>query len=97
MAAAARVGDDTGHRTPLSGGLGSPNVFIGGMPAWRTCDVHTCPLSTGTKPHVGGMVTQGSSKVFINGFPAARQGDTIAESGETNAISGGFMKVQIGG
>jgi len=35
MPSAARVGDTTGHGTPLSPGPGSPTVFIGKMPAWR--------------------------------------------------------------
>lgn len=34
---AARVGDDVAHKLPpvLTGGPGSPDVIIGGMPAWR--------------------------------------------------------------
>ena len=32
---AARLGDMTAHGTVLKPGLGSPNVFIGGKPAWR--------------------------------------------------------------
>jgi len=89
----------TSHGTPLNPALGSPNVRIGGQSAWRVTitDVHQCPQSTGTVPHVGGVVTLGSSKVFINGFPAARQGDVIAEVGPSNSITGGFPKVQIGG
>ena len=88
----------TSHGKPLGPGLGSPNVRIGGMPAWRAgVDFHNCPLSEGQKPHVGGMVTKGSSKVFINGFPAARQGDLIVEVGPADSISAGCLKVQIGG
>lgn len=98
MAAAARVGDMTSHGSPLGSGLGSPNVKIGGMPAWRAVmDVHVCPLSDGAKPHVGGVVSVGSTKVFINGFPAARQGDTIVEAGPPNSITSGCLNVQIGG
>jgi uncharacterized Zn-binding protein involved in type VI secretion len=97
MAAAARAGDLTSHGTPLSPGLGSPSVSIGGQPAWRaSVDVHSCPLSDGPKPHVGGVVVKGSGKVSINGMPAARQGDSIVESGQMNSISTGFSKVQIG-
>ena len=33
--AAARIGDMTAHGGPLGPGPGSPNVFIGGMPAWK--------------------------------------------------------------
>lgn len=97
MPSAARVGDQTSHGTPLTG-IGSPNVFIGGRPAWRAIlDFHTCPLSDGPKPHGGGTVLRGSSKVFINKFPAARQGDVITESGPPNTIAVGDLKVNIGG
>jgi uncharacterized Zn-binding protein involved in type VI secretion len=99
MPAAARVGDMTSHGTPLAGpGAGSLNVQIGGQPAWRaTVDVHTCPLTSGTVPHVGGVVALGSSSVFINAMPAARQGDQITEGGPPNAIAAGLPTVLIGG
>ena len=98
MPAAARAGDMTAHGTPLNPALGSPNVRIGKQPAWRVApmDFHQCPQSTGMVPHVGGVVTAGSSKVRINRFPAARRGDSIAETGATNSITGGFDQVQIG-
>lgn len=32
---AARLTDMTAHGSPLSPGIGSPNVLIGGLPAWR--------------------------------------------------------------
>jgi uncharacterized Zn-binding protein involved in type VI secretion len=99
MPLAARVGDQTAHGTPLAPGPGSANVLIGGMPAWRaTSDFHTCPLVTGTVPHVGGMVAMGSTTVLINSLPAARQGDVIAESGgPPNSIVMGCPTVMIGG
>lgn len=96
MPPAARVSDQTAHGTPLTG-VGSSNVLIGGLPAWRaTMDVHTCPLTTGVVPHVGGPVPVGSTTVFINNAPAARQGDTIAESGPPNTIVAGCPTVLIG-
>ena len=98
MAMAARVGDLTSHGTPLSPGIGSVNVLIGGKPAWRaTADVHVCPLVTGVVPHVGGVVALGSVTVLINGLPAARQGDQIIEVGPPNAIALGEPTVIIGG
>lgn len=100
MASAARASDFTQHGSPLSPGLGSPNVNIGGMPAWRAgIDMHTCPIIEGSKPHVGGLVGPGSSRVFINKFPAARVGDQITEPGASvpNSIKNGYAKVQIGG
>jgi uncharacterized Zn-binding protein involved in type VI secretion len=101
MPPAARTGDLTAHGTPLTPAAptgGSTNVLIGGMPAWRAgLDVHMCPLTTGTVPHVGGMVTLGSKTVFINSMPAARAGDTITESGPPNTITAGCLTVMIGG
>ena len=96
MPPAARVLDQTAHGTPLTG-AGSPNVLIGGMPAWRAAtDFHTCPLSNGPVPHLGGVVTKGSSTVLINGVPAARLGDAITENGPPNTITAGCSTVIIG-
>lgn len=98
MPMAARVGDVTGHGTPLAPGPGSLNVLIGGMPAWRAgSDVHSCPLVTVLVPHVGGVVTLGSTTVLINNLPAGRQGDIITEAGPPNTIGLGCPTVQIGG
>lgn len=97
MPPAARVGDSTSHGTPLSPGPGAVNVLIGGMPAWRAAaDFHTCPLFTGTVPHVGGMIAMGSATVLIGNLPAARQGDIIVESGPPNSIVMGCPTVVIG-
>ena len=91
------MGDTTSHGTPLSPGPGSTNVLIGGQPAWRAAiDFHTCPLFTGVVPHVGGVVAMGSTTVFINGMPAARQGDQVVEAGPPNAIAMGATTVLIG-
>lgn len=92
---AARVTDPTAHGAPLTG-VGSPTVLIGGLPAWRITDFHTCPLVSGTVPHVGGVVAAGSPTVTINGTPAARQGDTIVETGPPDTIVGGCPSVLIG-
>ncbi len=97
MPLAARVNDMAAHGTPLAPGPGSPTVRIGGMPAWRaTADVHSCPLVTGTVPHVGGVITQGSLTVLINDLPAVRQGDLILESGPANTVAAGCPTVLIG-
>lgn len=94
---AARVTDSTSHGTPLSPGIGSPTVFIGGKPAWRVgSDVHVCPLFDGPKPHVGGTVALGSATVFVGGLPAARVGDQVVEAGPPNAIASGAQDVLIG-
>jgi uncharacterized Zn-binding protein involved in type VI secretion len=97
MPLAARMADSTSHGTPLSPGPGSSNVLIGGMPAWRAItDLHNCPLVTALVPHVGGVVTMGSTTVLINNFPAARQGDMIIEVGPPNSIVIGCPTVMIG-
>jgi uncharacterized Zn-binding protein involved in type VI secretion len=95
MPPAARVTDPTAHGPPLTG-VGSPTVLIGGLPAWRLSDFHTCPLVTGLVPHVGGVVAMGSTSVLINGVPAVRQGDSVVETGPPNTIVGGCPTVQIG-
>jgi len=95
--AAARVGDQTGHGTPLAPGPGSPTVLIAGQPAWRALgDTHACPLVDGVKPHVGGVVTVGSLTVMIGGLFAARQGDMVVEVGAPNPIALGAATVMIG-
>lgn len=97
MPPAARVGDMTGHGTPLGPGPGSANVLIGGMPAFRAgADFHTCPLFNGPAPHVGGVISMGSTTVLINNLPAARQGDMITEAGPPNSIVMGCPTVMIG-
>ena len=94
---AARVGDQTGHGTPLGPGPGCSTVMIGGTPSWRAgSDTHVCPLVDGVKPHVGGVVAVGSMTVMIGGLPAARQGDMIVEAGAPNPIALGAMTVMIG-
>jgi uncharacterized Zn-binding protein involved in type VI secretion len=94
---AARLGDQTSHGTPLGPGPGCPTVLIGSQPAWRAvADSHVCPLSDGPKPHGGGVVSVGSTTVFIGGMPAARQGDLVVEVGPPNAIAVGAVTVFIG-
>ncbi len=95
---AARVGDPTGHGSPLAPGIGSPNVLIGGMPAWRAgVDMHMCPIVKGVVPDVGGMVAMGAPTVFINKMPACRAGDQVMEiPGGPNPIVMGCSTVMIG-
>jgi uncharacterized Zn-binding protein involved in type VI secretion len=95
---AARSGDMTSHGSPLGPAGGSIDVLIEGMPAWRVgSDIHSCPLSDGPKPHVGGIVSVGSTTVLINNCPAARVGDIITEAGSPNTITLGAKYVFIGG
>ena len=67
-------------------------------PAARVGDMHTCPLSDGPKPHVGGPITgPGSATVLIGGMPAARVGDMCQCVGPPDTIAMGSSKVMIGG
>jgi uncharacterized Zn-binding protein involved in type VI secretion len=65
---------------------GSPDVFIGGLPAARVTDKVTCVGPPDT-------IIVGSPSVFINGLPAARMGDQTAHGG---VIVTGLGTVLIG-
>jgi uncharacterized Zn-binding protein involved in type VI secretion len=95
---AARQGDPTAHGGVIAAGC--PTVLIGGQPAARLGDMHTCPMATpGTPPvpHVGGPITMGSATVLIGGQPAARQGDMATCTGPPDSIAAGCPTVLIGG
>jgi uncharacterized Zn-binding protein involved in type VI secretion len=66
--------------------------------AARIGDMHTCPMVTGTVPHVGGPVLPaGCPTVLIAGQPAARVGDSAVCSGPPDTIVSGSATVKIGG
>jgi uncharacterized Zn-binding protein involved in type VI secretion len=91
---AVRLGDGTTHGGSVI--TGSPNVFIGGMPAARVGDTATCPVPVPV-PHVGGPIITGSSTVRINGVGAALTGSTVAEQGGIpSTLLGGATTVLIG-
>ncbi len=92
---AARMGDSTAHGGVIV--MGFPTVLIGGQPAARMGDMHTCPMFTGPVPHVGGPITLGSMTVLIGGQPAARMGDMATCVGPPDSIAMGCMTVLIGG
>jgi uncharacterized Zn-binding protein involved in type VI secretion len=69
-----------------------------GQPAARITDMHTCPMVTGTVPHVGGPVLPaGAPTVLIGGLPAARVGDMATCVGPPDVIVKGSATVLIGG
>lgn len=75
MPPAARATDLTAHGGIVTGG--DPTVLIGGLPAARLVDPHTCPLLTEAgAPHVGGVITRASTSVLIGGQFAARMLDS---------------------
>jgi len=89
------MGDQTAHGGVIV--LGMPTVLIGGLPAARVSDMHTCPLVTGLVPHVGGPVLPpGGMTVLIGGLPAARVGDMLLCVGPPDTIVKGEFTVLIG-
>lgn len=66
-------------------------------PAARIGDYHTCPMVTGTVPHVGGPIAMGAPTVLIGGMPAARIGDMAVCNGPPDAIAAGSGTVVICG
>lgn len=95
MPPAARMGDSTAHGGVIT--VGIPTVLIGGQPAARVGDLHTCPMVTGVVPHVGGpILPPGSPTVLIGGLPAARLGDMATCTGPPDSIVMGCMTVIIG-
>ena len=92
---AARIGDVTTHGGVIIG-PGCSTVIIGGMPAARMGDMHTCPMMTGLIPHVGGPIALGSLTVMIGGMPAARLGDMVLCVGPPDLIALGCPTVLIG-
>jgi len=65
----------------------------------RVGDLHTCPLSDGPKPHVGGPVMPIGAvpNVLINGLPVAVVGTLCTCAGPPDSIVMGSSTVLIGG
>ena len=60
--------------------------------------MHTCPMTTGNTPHVGGPVIQGESSVLIGGQPATTASCICTcEAGGADTIVQGVRSVLISG
>jgi uncharacterized Zn-binding protein involved in type VI secretion len=67
------------------------------QPAARITDMHTCPMTTGPVPHVGGpILPPGAPTVLIGGLPAARMGDMATCVGPPDSIILGSFAVLVG-
>jgi uncharacterized Zn-binding protein involved in type VI secretion len=68
-----------------------------GMPAARLTDMHTCPMTTGPVPHVGGPISgPGCPTVLIGSLPAARATDMAVCVGPPDVLVPGSPTVLIG-
>ena len=66
--------------------------------AARITDMHTCPMVTGTVPHVGGPLLPGSNTtVMIGGMLASIVGDNCVCSGPPDTLTVGSTTVFIAG
>lgn len=66
--------------------------------AARIGDMHTCPMSTGPVPHVGGpVIGPGAPSVLIEGMPAAVLGDMATCTGPPDTILTGSTSVLVEG
>ncbi|MBD8082302.1 PAAR domain-containing protein [Chryseobacterium caseinilyticum] len=66
--------------------------------AARATDMHTCPMVSGTVPHVGGPILPGGNlTVMIGGIPAAVVGDSCICTGPPDSLIKGSATVMIGG
>lgn len=67
-------------------------------PAARLTDMHTCPMTTGPVPHVGGpIVGPGVPTVLIGKMPAAVATDNCVCVGPPDTIVKGSATVMVGG
>lgn len=67
-------------------------------PASRITDMHTCPMTTGPVPHVGGpIVGPGIPTVLVSGMPASVVGDSCTCVGPPDSVVKGSTTVLIGG
>ncbi|OBQ57324.1 PAAR domain-containing protein [Tamlana sp. s12] len=68
-----------------------------GKPAATLGSHHTCPMCSGTTPHVGGPVIKGEVNVLFNSKPAATLGSLCTCVGGPDTIISGNPSVLING
>ena len=68
------------------------------LPAARVTDMHTCPMVTGTVPHVGGpILPPGVPLVMVGGLPIGVIGNMCTCAGPPDILAMGATTVLIGG
>lgn len=68
------------------------------QPAARLSDMHTCPMSDGPKPHVGGPILPPCAPTVLTGWlPQARVGDLATCVGPPDVIVKGAFTVLVSG
>lgn len=89
---AANTAYTEGIKAAAAAAASAAMAAIAGM-----ADTHICPIPCPIPPHGPGVVTKGSSTVFIDGLPAARQDDKVIEAcGGADGIAMGCQTVIIG-
>jgi uncharacterized Zn-binding protein involved in type VI secretion len=64
----------------------------------RITDMHACPMTTRSVPHMGGTIVRpGAPTVLVGGLPAACVGDTVTRVGSPAVIVEGAMNVLVAG
>lgn len=100
VAAAAVPGGEPAAKTVYTEGIKAAGAAAASaaMSAMAgVADMHICPIPCPIPPHGPGLVTKGSKSVFINGLPAAREGDKVFEAcGGSDPIQLGCQTVLIG-
>lgn len=91
---ACRITDQTAHGGIVI--LGFPTVLIGGLPASRIGDMHTCPMVDVLVPHVGGPFILGSPTVLVGMMPQSRVTDQLTCVGPPDVAIMGEVTVLVG-
>jgi uncharacterized Zn-binding protein involved in type VI secretion len=89
---AAKITSLTMHGGTVTSG--APLVLIGGLPASRIRDMHTCPLWS-PLPHTGGLISWGAVNVLSSKFQQARILDPCI-CGAPNMVAMGEFFVLVG-
>jgi len=91
----AGLGDQTQHGGAITSGC--TTVLAEGKPVARIGDMHTCPMTTGMTPHVGGpIVGPGEPTVLVESKPVATAGDNVTCNGPPDKIVFGCLTVYSG-